>query len=316
MDFLQNTTFDYDSNPTPSFLRGQGYIAPQSIATTKQKTLAEAMTSEGIGLHSGRKVRMTLHPACVGTGIQFRRQGRQGTIEALWHRVGETTLGTTLVGDNGHRVATVEHLMAALAGCHIDNLVVELNDDELPAMDGSSEPFVDLLMAAGTEALTAQRSYIKVLRPVRVEMGTAWAVLEPSDHFSLDITIDFDHALIKRQRIRLDDPLEDFGQALASARTFGFLEQVEMLRANGFALGGDLNNAIVIDQHGVVNPEGLRFDDEFVRHKALDAIGDLALAGAPLIGRLTSYCPGHKLNNLLLRALFADTQNWAFTYHA
>jgi UDP-3-O-[3-hydroxymyristoyl] N-acetylglucosamine deacetylase len=272
----------------------------------KQRTLKSAIRATGIGLHSGVKVYMTLRPAPANTGIVFRRLDLPEPVdvpaEAL--RVTETNLGTTLEAGAG-RVATVEHLMSALAGLGIDNLFVDLTAPEVPIMDGSAAPFVFLLQSAGIEELAAPKRFIQILNEVEVKEGDKWARFTPYDGFRVNFEIDFDHPVLQKQRQKasLDFSTTAFLKEISRARTFGFLRDVEYLRANDLALGGSLDNAIVMDEYRVLNEDGLRFKDEFVRHKVLDAVGDLYLLGCCLIGEFTGYKSGHRLNNLLLRAL-------------
>jgi UDP-3-O-[3-hydroxymyristoyl] N-acetylglucosamine deacetylase len=282
-----------------------------------QTTLNDRVSLEGIGVHSGKPVSLTLHPTESDTGIVFLRTnldgGREREIAAVHDNVIDTRL-CTVVGDPARgSVATIEHLMAALRGLSIDNVVVEIDGPEMPIMDGSSRPFVEAIDQAGLVTLKSRRRSIKILKPLRVEMGRAYAELAPSDRgFQLDVEIDFETQLIGRQRRILDLAPDTFRRDLSGARTFGFVKDVEQLWKMGLALGSSLENSIALGDDRILNPEGLRWADEFVRHKTLDAIGDLALAGAPLIGRFRSYCGGHKLNFLMLEALFADPDAWTY----
>lgn len=278
-----------------------------------QHTLSHPVTVSGIGLHSGKMVRMTLHPADVNTGIVFFRNdvaAGSGTVPALYDRVVDTQLGTTLANDHGVTVSTVEHLMAALWGCGIDNVVIELNAPEVPIMDGSSEPFIALIESAGTEDQGAPRKMVEVVRPVTIRAGESVITIEPYNGYALDVEIAFNHATIARQHGVYDFNSVTFQDMLSRARTFGFEHEVEYLRGKGLARGGSLDNAIVIGKEGVLNREGLRFNDEFVRHKALDCVGDFYLAGTRILGRITAVRPGHGVNNQLLHALFADKRAW------
>jgi UDP-3-O-[3-hydroxymyristoyl] N-acetylglucosamine deacetylase len=272
----------------------------------KQRTLKDSIRATGIGLHSGAKVYMTLRPAPANTGILFRRLDLPEPVDvpATALNVTETNLGTTLQSGEG-KVATVEHLLSALAGLGIDNVVIDLTAAEVPIMDGSAAPFVFLIQSAGIEELDAEKRFIRVVRPVQVTEGDKWARIEPYDGFKVNFEIDFDHPVLQRhrQRASLDFSTTAFLKEISRARTFGFLKDVETLRANELALGGSLDNAIVMDEYRVLNEDGLRFQDEFVRHKVLDAVGDLYLLGSCLIGEFTGFKSGHKLNNLLLRAL-------------
>ncbi len=287
-------------------------------ATQVQRTLASAISCTGVGLHSGRKTHMTLHPLPAGSGIVFRRSDLDASkgptdIPARHDHVVDTRLCTVI----GHparpecRVGTIEHLMAALAGLGIDNALIEIDAAEVPILDGSSADFVFLIACAGIVEQHDTVTEIEVLRPVRVEQGEAFAELRPNAFgFDMALTIDFPAAAIGRQAYSLRLTPEAFAEELCASRTFTMVQEVEALRKAGLALGGSLDNAIVVDGANVLNPTGLRTPDEFVRHKLLDAVGDLALAGAPLRGRFVGHRTGHALNNKLLRALFADDANW------
>jgi len=280
----------------------------------RQRTLKTSIDCTGVALHSGNTVTMTLRPADADTGIVFRRTdvaGKGAEIPALWDKVVDTRLCSVLGNEDGVTVSTVEHVMAALAGCGIDNALIELNGPEVPIMDGSSEPFVFLIECAGVREQDVPCRFIRVLKPVMVRDGDASAALVPADHFAVDMEIDFDSAAVKRQNLSLGVVNGVFSKELARARTFGFLHEVEAMRAVGLAKGGSLENAIVISGDEIMNGDGLRFDDEFVRHKALDAVGDMYLAGGQLLGAFTGVRSGHALNNKLLRALFADPTAWA-----
>ena len=277
-----------------------------------QKTLKQPIGCTGVGLHTGRKVRMELQPADAGSGIWFRRVDLLGRplLAARWDNVRESPLCTSLTDGGLVGVMTIEHLMAALAGIGLDNAVVELDGPEVPAMDGSAAPFVFLAECAGLEEQAAARQYIEVLKPVRVSDADARATLTPSDGFSIGFDIEFRASAIGRQRAYFDAASETFKDALAGARTFGLIEDVEGMRSRGLALGGSLDNAVVVAGDQVLNAGGLRYRDEFVRHKMLDTLGDLALAGAPILGHFHGSRSGHALNNRLLRALFADNRAW------
>lgn len=280
----------------------------------RQHTLKTPIYCSGTGLHSGAKVSMSLHPAGPDTGIVFRRgdvRGDAAHIAARYDQVCDTRLCTTIGNDAGVSVSTVEHLMAALAGCGLDNLLVSVNGPELPIMDGSSEPFVFLIDCAGVVAQDAPRRSIRVLKTVCVEDGASTACIEPWPGSTLNIELDFETAVIGRKSIFVDQLAGSFREELSRARTFGFLHEVEALQAAGLARGGSLENAVVISGDTVLNEDGLRFDDECVRHKALDCVGDLYLAGAPIIGHFHGVRPGHAINNRLLRTLFADPSAWA-----
>jgi UDP-3-O-[3-hydroxymyristoyl] N-acetylglucosamine deacetylase len=283
------------------------------IATASQQTLKTAIGCRGIGLHSGLKVSMTLHPAPPDTGIVFRRTDRAAEIRGNWVNTVETTYCTTLANGEGTSVGTVEHLMAALAGAEIDNAIVELDGPEVPIMDGSCAPFVFLIECAGKIEQEAARRAIKVLKPVSVIEDGASAALFPDRGFSMSFEIDFDNPMIRCQTISLAFDATTFKTELSRARTFGFLEEVDRLRQAGFARGGSLDNAVVVGHDHVLNTGGLRYRDEFVRHKLLDALGDLYLAGGPLLGRFRGVRSGHAHTRRLLTALFADEDAWCYT---
>ncbi len=279
----------------------------------KQRTLKNAIRATGVGLHTGRKVFMTLRPAADNTGIVFRRVDMDPPVDvpADAHLVGETMLGTSLIKDNT-RVATVEHLMSAFAGLGIDNAYVDLSAPEVPIMDGSAAPFVFLLQSAGITEQTAAKRFIRILKKVRVEQDDKWAEFTPYEGFKINFNIDFDHPVFKKhlQSASIDFSTTSFLREVSRARTFGFLKDIETLRANRLALGGSIDNAIVLDDFRVLNEDGLRYEDEFVRHKILDAIGDLYLIGHSLLGEFTGYKSGHDLNNKLVRELYATPDAW------
>ncbi len=279
----------------------------------QQRTLKEPIRSTGIGLHTGRKVLMALRPAPPNAGIVFRRTDLDPPVDipARAENVTETTLGTTLgAGEAG--VSTVEHLMSALAGLGIDNLFVELTAGEVPIMDGSAGPFVFLIQSAGIELQNSPKRFVRVRRPVEVRDGDKWARFEPFEGFRVNFEIEFDHPVFHRhaQRASMNFSTTSFLKEVSRARTFGFMRDMEYLRGRNLALGGTLDNAIVLDDYRILNEDGLRFEDEFVRHKILDAIGDLYLLGHSLIGEYTAYKSGHGLNNRLLRALLANAEAW------
>jgi len=285
-------------------------VARVSKPAVCQQTLKAPIGCVGVGLHSGRRVNLTFRPAPVDHGIVFRRLDLGVDIPARFDRVVETHLATVLA-EGDARIGTVEHVMAALAGSGIDNLLVEVDGPELPILDGSAAPFVFLLECAGIAAQDALRPTIEIRRPVRASDGDAFAELRPAtDGLDMAMSIDFAAPAIGRQALSLRLTPDSFRQELARARTFALAEEVGALRAAGLAQGGSLDNAIVVEQAKVLNPAGLRMPDEFVRHKLLDAVGDLALAGAPLIGRFVAHRSGHTLNNRLLRTLFADSSAW------
>lgn len=280
-----------------------------------QKTLKSSISCTGVGLHSGRQVRMTLHPAEPDTGIVFRRVDVLGVkmdIPARFDHVSDTRLNTTLSNEDGVSVSTVEHLMSALSGCEIDNLVIELDQAEVPVMDGSAEPFVFLIECAGILEQDAPRRHIQILKPVTVSDGKSKATLEPMEGFSVSFGIDFDSAVIGRQDFFVDLSTHSYKKEICRARTFGFLHEVEALWEAGLAKGGSMENAVVVNGDEVMNEGGLRYTNEFVRHKVLDCLGDLFLAGAPLIGHFHGVRSGHALHNQLLRTLLADYSAWAY----
>lgn len=281
-----------------------------------QRTLKESIHCRGIGLHSGAKISLSLHPAAPGTGIVFRRIDKAGggaEIPAVWQNAVSSALCTTVSNREGISVATVEHLMAAFAGLGVDNVLVELDGPEVPIMDGSAAPFVFLLECAGIVEQDAPRCAIRILKPVMVEGTGKTATLFPDDGFSISFEIDFASRVINHQDISLVLDAETFKTEVSEARTFGFLHEVEQMRAAGLARGGSLENAVVVGENHVLNEGGLRFADEFVRHKVLDSLGDLYLAGAPIIGHFRGVRSGHDLNRRLLEALFADSSAWTWT---
>lgn len=282
----------------------------------RQTTLRNRAFASGIGIHSNAPATIILNPAEADTGILFRPVGAK-PIAAHWSRVTMTELGTT-IGD-GAAVATVEHLLAALFGLGIDNALVEIDGPEVPIMDGSAADFVDMIDGAGTEKLSAPRRYARVLKPVRAQSGRAYCELRPHEEgLRLDVDIDFESAAVGRQAKTAELAAKTFRRDLARARTFGFLADVERLWKAGFARGASLENTIAVQGDRILNREGLRFKDEFVRHKMLDAIGDLALAGARLLGSFRSHCGGHRLNVAVVRALFRDRSafEWVEAAHA
>ena len=285
------------------------------IEYVKQRTLKTPINCTGIALHSGQKVSMTLRPGEADCGIVFKRTdiaGEGAFIPASWDKVVDTTMCTKLGNDDGVTIGTVEHLMAALFGCGIDNALIELNGPEVPIMDGSAAPFVFLVECAGVVAQDAPRRVIRVAKPVSIEDGDRVATLAPANGFSLSFEIDFDNPTVSRQSFSLGLVNGAFKKELSRARTFGFLHDVEELWASGLAQGGSLDNAVVVSGDKILNEDGLRYDNEFVRHKVLDAIGDLYLAGAPILGRFRGVCSGHATNHLLLAALFADQDAWSY----
>ena len=281
----------------------------------RQRTLKKSVQATGVGLHTGEKVYLTLRPAPANSGIVFRRVDLEPAVEmhAEAHLVHDTRLSTCLEV-NGVRVATIEHLMSALAGLGIDNLFVDLTSAEVPIMDGSAGTFIFLLQSAGIEEQPAAKKFIRIKTAVEVRDGDKWVRFEPFSGYKLSFTINFAHPVFaaSRQSVTIDLGEHSYIREISRARTFGFMQDVESMRAQGLALGGNLDNAIVMDEYRVINPDGLRFEDEFVKHKVLDAIGDLYLLGHPLIGAFSGYKSGHALNNALLRELLADDESWEF----
>jgi len=272
-----------------------------------QQTIKRQISCAGIGLHSGQKVTLTLKPAAAGTGIRFRRTDLGIEIPASVNHVSAVQYATVL-GHDGATVETVEHLLAALMATGIDNVVVELSQREVPIMDGSSAPFLFLLQEAGVKRLSAARKYLKVLKPLQITSGDKRIAVYPSEHFKVSYTISFNHPLLKHQTRTERITEQSFSEHIAPARTFGFLKEVEWLRQQGLALGGSLENAIVIGDTGPLN--ALRFEDEFVRHKILDVVGDLALVGHALVGHVVAHRAGHAMHTDLGRALLADREAW------
>jgi UDP-3-O-[3-hydroxymyristoyl] N-acetylglucosamine deacetylase len=281
----------------------------------RQRTLKNLVRATGVGLHTGEKVYLTLRPAAPDTGIVFRRTDlpEPVSIRAEPYAVGDTRLSSCLVKDDV-RVSTVEHLMSAMAGLGIDNAYVDLTAPELPIMDGSASPFVFLLQSAGIEEQKAAKRFIRVLQGVAVEEGDKWVRLDPYPGFKLELSIDFDHPVFERARqsVCVDFATTSYVREVSRARTFGFMQDVETMRSQGLALGGSLDNAIVMDDYRVLNTDGLRYEDEFVKHKLLDAIGDLYLLGHPLIGAFSGHKSGHALNNRLLRKLLETRDAWEY----
>jgi len=279
----------------------------------RQRTLKNVIGATGVGLHTGKKVYLTLRPAPVNTGIIFRRVDLDpiSEIPAALDRVSDTRLSTT-IEHNGVRVSTVEHLMSAFAGLHIDNAIVELDSDEVPIMDGSAGIFVFLIQSAGIEMQSAPKQFIRISKPIEIKDGDKWARFEPYNGFKVSFSIDFDHPSMQSsaQEATIDLSEISFAKEVSRARTFGFLQDVEALQEAGLARGGSLDNAIVMDDFRVINDDGLRYGDEFVKHKILDAIGDLYLLGYPLIGSFCAHKSGHGLNNRLLRELDERQDCW------
>mgnify|MGYP002783996374 CR=1 FL=1 len=283
----------------------------------KQRTLKNTVHATGVGLHTGRKVLMTLRPAAPNTGLVFRRTDLDEPVDvaARADYVVDTMLGTTLANvdsGGGVKVSTVEHLMSAFAGLGVDNAYIELSAAEVPIMDGSAAPFVFLLQSAGMEEQGAPKKFVRILEPVEVRDGDKWARFEPFDGFKVNFEIEFDHPVFRKrsQRATMDFSTTSFLREISRARTFGFMRDLEKMRARNLGLGGTMDNAIVLDDFRVLNEDGLRFEDEFVKHKILDAIGDLYLLGHSLVGEFTAFKSGHGLNNRLVRALMADRTAW------
>jgi UDP-3-O-[3-hydroxymyristoyl] N-acetylglucosamine deacetylase len=282
----------------------------------KQRTLRHPIRARGIGLHSGQRVFMSVLPAGPDTGIVFRRVDLSPPVDVPAHAmlIGETTLCSTLLRD-GVKIATVEHLMSALAGLGVDNAIIELSAPEVPIMDGSAAPFVFLLQSVGLHEQAAPKRFIRLKQPVQVRDGDKWARLEPYEGFRLDFSIDFQHPLIRAsgQHAALEFSTPAYVREVSRARTFGFMKEFEFLRGRQLALGASLENAVAVDEFRVLNREGLRYEDEFVRHKILDAVGDLYLLGHPLLAGYTAFKSGHGLNNMLARALLAERSAWELT---
>lgn len=279
----------------------------------RQRTLKNVIRATGVGLHTGKKIFLTLRPAATDSGIIFRRVDLDEPVEipAREENVGETTLSTTLVKGEV-RISTVEHLLSAFAGLGIDNAYVDLSAPEVPIMDGSAGPFVFLIQSAGIEEQNAPKRFIRIKRTVQVEDGDKWARFDPFEGFKVSFAIDFNHPAFRgrTKEACIDFSTTSFVKEISRARTFGFMRDYERLREMNLVLGGSLNNAVVVDDYRILNEDGLRYEDEFVKHKVLDAIGDLYLLGHSLIGAFSGYKSGHALNNMLLRGLMADREAW------
>ncbi|MYM59563.1 UDP-3-O-acyl-N-acetylglucosamine deacetylase [Vibrio sp. OCN044] len=280
----------------------------------RQRTLKEIVKTTGVGLHSGRKVTLTLRPAAANTGVIYRRTDVNPPVDfpVDAQSVRDTMLCTALVNDEGVRISTVEHLNAALAGMGIDNIIVEVDAPEIPIMDGSASPFVFLLQQAGIEEQNVAKRFIRIKKPVRFEDGDKWAEFVPYDGFRMDFEIEFNHPAIEsdEQHLLFDFSSQGFVKDISRARTFGFMRDIEYLQSQNLCLGGSFDCAIVLDEYRILNEEGLRFDNEFVTHKVLDAIGDLYMCGHPIIGEFRAFKSGHGLNNQLLRSVLADQEAW------
>ena len=281
-----------------------------------QRTLQRSVNTVGIGLHSGQKVGLILRPAAPNTGIVYRRIDLENPVEIVStpEAVGETMLSTTLVQE-GVKVSTIEHLMSAFAGLGIDNAYVDLTASEIPIMDGSAAPFIYLIQSAGIETQRAAKKFVRIKKPIRFENKAGWAELRPFDGFKVSFEIDFDHPAVKstQQVLALNLSKASYSREISRARTFGFMRDVEMLRSKNMGLGGSLGNAVVLDEYRVLNKDGLRYQDEFVKHKMLDAIGDLYTLGHSIIGAYHGHKSGHAINNLLLHELIAQPDAWELT---
>ncbi|MEE8333213.1 MAG: UDP-3-O-acyl-N-acetylglucosamine deacetylase [Alphaproteobacteria bacterium] len=285
------------------------------MASIRQKTLKTSISCTGIGLHSGHDVAMTLHPADAGAGISFHRTdvpAHDADIPASWRSVVDTRMATTLGNQAGTRISTVEHLMAALAGCGIDNAVIDVDGPEVPVMDGSAAPFIFLIECAGVVEQGAPRRAIRIDSPISVGDEKRFISARPDESFNISFEIDFANAAVASQSLTMRLVNGTFKTEIARARTFGFADEVDALREAGLARGGSLDNAVVISGNKVLNGDGLRYSDEFVRHKILDCVGDLYLAGGPIIGRIDALRSGHSLNHHLLRELFANDEAWSW----
>ncbi len=279
-----------------------------------QQTIKDSVTISGIGLHSGKYVDLILEPAEEDSGINFIRSdlSKENKVLAIWSNVSNTVLSTTITNSYGVTVSTIEHLMSALSGMHIDNINILINGPEVPIMDGSSKPFVELIEKIGVECQNKKRKILKVKKEILVSSENSFVKLSPNNQFSIDFEIDFKSSLVSKQSCQLQLINGNYVSDIASARTFGFEEDVDTLRSNGLALGGSLDNAVVVGKNKILNKEGLRFEDEFVRHKILDSIGDLYLAGSPICAYFYGNKSGHYLNNQLLRQLFSDVSNYEY----
>jgi len=288
------------------------YLLVMSILN--QKTLATPIKFKGVGLHTGKNVSMTIYPSEPNTGITFKRIDlkNNNVVVPNVYNVTNATLCTTVSNDYGVSVSTIEHLMSALSGMHIDNINILINGPEVPIMDGSSKPFVELIEKIGVKCQNKKRKILKVKKEILVSSENSFVKLSPNNQFSIDFEIDFKSSLVSKQSCQLQLINGNYVSDIASARTFGFEEDVDTLRSNGLALGGSLDNAVVVGKNKILNKEGLRFEDEFVRHKILDSIGDLYLAGSPICAYFYGNKSGHYLNNQLLRQLFSDVSNYEY----
>ncbi len=281
----------------------------------KQRTINKKVSMTGIGLHSGKEVTLSLLPSEINTGIRFQRTdlAEKPIIPAQAHLVADTMMSSNLI-QNGVKIGTVEHLLSAISAVGIDNLLIEVSSAEIPIMDGSSLNFLQLIEQAGIAEQSADKQFLKIIKPIRIEQEDKWAELVPMEQqgFELNFKIDFDHPIISKtpQQVNFQLTTSNFKNQLANARTFGFLKDIEYLRQNNLALGGSLENAIVLDEENMLNNQALRYPDEFVRHKILDAIGDLYMIGNPILGQYSAYKSGHELNNQLIRAVLADKNSF------
>ena len=279
-----------------------------------QQTISNSISVKGIGLHTGNLVELTLEPAAVDNGIKFIRVDKKNdnVIEAIWSNVSETVLSTTISNSYGVKISTIEHLMSALSGLHIDNLNIYINANEVPIMDGSSKPFVEMIEEIGIKKQSKKRKLLNVKKSIEVSENNTSVKIVPNNQFSIDFEIDFPSKIVSKQSCQLQLINGNYKTDIAAARTFGFEKDVKYLRSNGLALGGSLDNAVVVGENEILNKDGLRYTDEFVRHKILDSIGDLYLAGSPIIGYFYGNKSGHYLNNQLLRKLFSDKSNYEY----
>lgn len=282
----------------------------------KQRTLKQSVSAMGVGLHKGEKVQVTLRPAPANTGIVFRRVDLDPVVDikATPEAVGETTMCTCLVNEQNVKISTVEHLLSAVAALGIDNLIIDVDSFEIPIMDGSALPFIYLIQSVGIETLNVAKRFLRITKPIRVEEGDKWAELLPYEGFKVNFAIDFDHPVISNtcQTMQMDFSSCSFIKEISRARTFGFMKDFEFLRSLDLALGGSLENAIVLDEYRMLNKNELRYEDEFVKHKILDAIGDLYMGGVSILGQLNAFKSGHALNNILLREVFKQTESWEY----
>lgn len=281
----------------------------------KQRTLAKKVSATGVGLHSGERVRLDLLPAPENSGIHFRRTDlpdeQSRTVALSPNLINDTRLSSTIVTEDGIRIGTIEHLMSALCAMGIDNILVELNAAEIPIMDGSSLPFIYLLQDAGVVDQNAQKRFLRIKKKLKIAEDDKWVSFTPYEGFKVDLTIHFDHPVFNRsaRHLSMDFAHVSYLEEISRARTFGFMQEVELMRSHNLGLGGNLSNAVVIDDIDILNPDGLRYSDEFVRHKILDAIGDLYVIGHPIIGAFEGFKSGHAINNALLRAVLADKES-------